>query len=157
MNTRIAPNDHQVRSDFQMQATPGTQMGKVETPETPNFVPDDDRKAIAAVHKNVLQEHKLNESMSYVNDLSESDVDYVCKLVEERLRVGLKRTELSGKWLSRVLMCSNKTLCAKYERGTPVSVIFKGELEVKTDDLRDKFMELPPSARERLLKELGHC
>lgn len=122
------------------------QMGKVETGEAT------DR---AAVCENVLQERSKFESMSYVNDLSESDVDYVVKLVEEKLRIGFKRKEISGKWLSKVLMRSNKTLCERYGRGTPVSVIVKAELETKTDDLRDKLLELPPSAREKLLNELA--
>lgn len=122
------------------------QMGKVEPDEAT------DR---AAVCENVLQERSKFESMSYVNDLSESDVDYVVKLVEEKLRIGFKRKEISGKWLSKVLMRSNKTLCERYGRGTPVSVIVKAELETKTDDLRDKLLELPPSAREKLLNELA--
>lgn len=128
------------------ETTPTDQMGKV--------VPDEatDR---AAVCENILQERSKFESMSYVNDLTESDVDYVVKLVEEKLRIGFKRKEISGKWLSKVLMRSNKTLCERYGRGTPVSVIVKAELETKTDDLRDKLLELPPSAREKLLAELS--
>lgn len=122
------------------------QMGKVEPDEAT------DR---AAVCENVLQERSKFESMSYVNDLSESDVDYVVKLVEEKLRIGFKRKEISGKWLSKVLMRSNKTLCERYGRGTPVSVIVKAELETNTNDLRDKLLELPPSAREKLLNELA--
>lgn len=151
--------------------TPNKQLAQAVRPETPNrevnvpretttndskgdFVPDEatDR---AAVCENVLQERSKFESMSYVNDLSESDVDYVVKLVEEKLRIGFKRKEISGKWLSKVLMRSNKTLCERYGRGTPVSVIVKAELETKTDDLRDKLLELPPSAREKLLNELA--
>ena len=128
------------------ETTPTDQMGKVEPDEAT------DR---AAVCENVLQERSKFESMSYVNDLSESDVDYVVKLVEEKLRIGFKRKEISGKWLSKVLMRSNKTLCERYGRGTPVSVIVKAELETKTDDLRDKLLELPPSAREKLLNELA--
>lgn len=128
------------------ETTPTDQMGKVETDEAT------DR---AAVCENVLQERSKFESMSYVNDLTESDVDYVVKLVEEKLRIGFKRKEISGKWLSKVLMRSNKTLCERYGRGTPVSVIVKAELETKTDDLRDKLLELPPSAREKLLNELA--
>lgn len=128
------------------ETTPTDQMGKVKTDEAT------DR---AAVCENVLQERSKFESMSYVNDLSESDVDYVVKLVEEKLRIGFKRKEISGKWLSKVLMRSNKTLCERYDRGTPVSVIVKAELETKTDDLRDKLLELPPSAREKLLNELA--
>lgn len=152
--------------------TPNKQLAPAVRPETPNrevevsretvadnkaispFVPDEatDR---AAVCENVLQERSKFESMSYVNDLTESDVDYVVKLVEEKLRIGFKRKEISGKWLSKVLMRSNKTLCERYGRGTPVSVIVKAELETKTDDLRDKLLELPPSAREKLLNELA--
>ena len=128
------------------ETTPTDQMGKVEPDEAV------DR---AAVCENVLQERSKFESMSYVNDLTESDVDYVVKLVEEKLRIGFKRKEISGKWLSKVLMRSNKTLCERYSRGTPVSVIVKAELETKTDDLRDKLLELPPSAREKLLNELA--
>lgn len=128
------------------ETTPTDQMGKVEPDEAT------DRTAVC---ENVLQEHGKFESMSYVNDLSESDVDYVVKLVEEKLRIGFKRKEISGKWLSKVLMRSNKTLCERYGRGTPVSVIVKAELETKTDDLRDKLLELPPSAREKLLNELA--
>lgn len=128
------------------ETTPTDQMGKVEPDEATDRT---------AVHENVLQEHGKFESMSYVNDLSESDVDYVVKLVEEKLRIGFKRKEISGKWLSKVLMRSNKTLCERYGRGTPVSVIVKAELETKTDDLRDKLLELPPSAREKLLNELA--
>ena len=128
------------------ETTPTDQMGKVEPDEAT------DR---AAVCENVLQERSKFESMSYVNDLTESDVDYVVKLVEEKLRIGFKRKEISGKWLSKVLMRSNKTLCERYSRGTPVSVIVKAELETKTDDLRDKLLELPPSAREKLLNELA--
>ena len=128
------------------ETTPTDQMGKVEPDEAT------DR---AAVCENVLQERSKFESMSYVNDLTESDVDYVVKLVEEKLRIGFKRKEISGKWLSKVLMRSNKTLCERYGRGTPVSVIVKAELETKTDDLRDKLLELPPSAREKLLNELA--
>ena len=151
--------------------TPNKQLAQAVRPETPNrevnvprettpndqmgkFEPDEatDR---AAVCENVLQERSKFESMSYVNDLTESDVDYVVKLVEEKLRIGFKRKEISGKWLSKVLMRSNKTLCERYGRGTPVSVIVKAELETKTDDLRDKLLELPPSAREKLLNELA--
>ena len=151
--------------------TPNKQLAQAVRPETPtrevdvprettpndskgDFVPDEatDR---AAAHENVLQERSKFESMSYVNDLTESDVDYVVKLVEEKLRIGFKRKEISGKWLSKVLMRSNKTLCERYSRGTPVSVIVKAELETKTDDLRDKLLELPPSAREKLLNELA--
>lgn len=152
--------------------TPNKQLAQAVRPETPNrevevsrettadnkairpFVPDEatDRSAVC---ENVLQERSKFESMSYVNDLSESDVDYVVKLVEEKLRIGFKRKEISGKWLSKVLMRSNKTLCERYGRGTPVSVIVKAELETKTDDLRDKLLELPPSAREKLLNELA--
>ena len=151
--------------------TPNKQLAQAVRPETPNrevevpretvandskgdFVPDEatDRPAVC---ENVLQERSKFESMSYVNDLSESDVDYVVKLVEEKLRIGFKRKEISGKWLSKVLMRSNKTLCERYGRGTPVSVIVKAELETKTDDLRDKLLELPPSAREKLLNELA--
>lgn len=152
--------------------TPNKQLAPAVRPETPNrevevsretaadnkaispFVPDEatDRTAVC---ENVLQERSKFESMSYVNDLSESDVDYVVKLVEEKLRIGFKRKEISGKWLSKVLMRSNKTLCERYGRGTPVSVIVKAELETKTDDLRDKLLELPPSAREKLLNELA--
>lgn len=128
------------------ETTPTDQMGKVEPDEAT------DRSAVC---ENVLQERSKFESMSYVNDLSESDVDYVVKLVEEKLRIGFKRKEISGKWLSKVLMRSNKTLCERYGRGTPVSVIVKAELETKTDDLRDKLLELPPSAREKLLNELA--
>ena len=128
------------------ETTPNDQMGKFEPDEAT------DR---AAVCENVLQERSKFESMSYVNDLTESDVDYVVKLVEEKLRIGFKRKEISGKWLSKVLMRSNKTLCERYGRGTPVSVIVKAELETKTDDLRDKLLELPPSAREKLLNELA--
>ena len=128
------------------ETTPNDQMGKVELDEAT------DRSAVC---ENVLQERSKFESMSYVNDLSESDVDYVVKLVEEKLRIGFKRKEISGKWLSKVLMRSNKTLCERYGRGTPVSVIVKAELETKTDDLRDKLLELPPSAREKLLNELA--
>lgn len=128
------------------ETTPTDQMGKVEPDEATDRT---------AVHENVLQEHGKFESMSYVNDLTESDVDYVVKLVEEKLRIGFKRKEISGKWLSKVLMRSNKTLCERYGRGTPVSVIVKAELETKTDDLRDKLLELPPSAREKLLNELA--
>lgn len=136
------------------ETTPIDQMGKVEPDEAtdPAEVCENDR---TAVHENVLQEHGKFESMSYVNDLTESDVDYVVKLVEEKLRIGFKRKEISGKWLSKVLMRSNKTLCERYGRGTPVSVIVKAELETKTDDLRDKLLELPPSAREKLLNELA--
>lgn len=152
--------------------TPNKQLAPAVRPETPNrevevsrettadnkairpFVPDEatDRTAVC---ENILQERSKFESMSYVNDLSESDVDYVVKLVEEKLRIGFKRKEISGKWLSKVLMRSNKTLCERYGRGTPVSVIVKAELETKTDDLRDKLLELPPSAREKLLNELA--
>ena len=152
--------------------TPNKQLAPAVRPETPNrevevsrettadnkaiapFVPDEavDRTAVC---ENVLQERSKFESMSYVNDLTESDVDYVVKLVEEKLRIGFKRKEISGKWLSKVLMRSNKTLCERYGRGTPVSVIVKAELETKTDDLRDKLLELPPSAREKLLNELA--
>ena len=128
------------------ETTPTDQMGKVEPDEAT------DRTAVC---ENVLQERSKFESMSYVNDLTESDVDYVVKLVEEKLRIGFKRKEISGKWLSKVLMRSNKTLCERYGRGTPVSVIVKAELETKTDDLRDKLLELPPSAREKLLNELA--
>lgn len=128
------------------ETTPTDQMGKVEPDEAT------DRSAVC---ENVLQERSKFESMSYVNDLSESDVDYVVRLVEEKLRIGFKRKEISGKWLSKVLMRSNKTLCERYGRGTPVSVIVKAELETKTDDLRDKLLELPPSAREKLLNELA--
>ena len=128
------------------ETTPTDQMGKVEPDEANDPV---------AVCENVLQERSKFESMSYVNDLTESDVDYVVKLVEEKLRIGFKRKEISGKWLSKVLMRSNKTLCERYGRGTPVSVIVKAELETKTDDLRDKLLELPPSAREKLLNELA--
>ena len=128
------------------ETTPTGQMGKVEPDKAT------DR---AAVCENVLQERSKFESMSYVNDLTESDVDYVVKLVEEKLRIGFKRKEISGKWLSKVLMRSNKTLCERYGRGTPASVIVKAELETKTDDLRDKLLELPPSAREKLLNELA--
>lgn len=128
------------------ETTPNDQMGKVEPDEAT------DRSAVC---ENILQERSKFESMSYVNDLSESDVDYVVKLVEEKLRIGFKRKEISGKWLSKVLMRSNKTLCERYGRGTPVSVIVKAELETKTDDLRDKLLELPPSAREKLLNELA--
>lgn len=128
------------------ETTSNDQMGKVEPDEAT------DR---AAVCENVLQERSKFESMSYVNDLSESDVDYVVKLVEEKLRIGFKRKEISGKWLSKVLMRSNKTLCERYGRGTPVSVIVKAELETNTNDLRDKLLELPPSAREKLLNELA--
>lgn len=160
MNTRPIPS------------TLNKQLAPAVRPETPNrevevsrettadnkairpFVPDEatDR---AAVCENILQERSKFESMSYVNDLTESDVDYVVKLVEEKLRIGFKRKEISGKWLSKVLMRSNKTLCERYGRGTPVSVIVKAELETKTDDLRDKLLELPPSAREKLLAELS--
>ena len=152
--------------------TPNKQLAQAVRPETPNrevevsrettadnkaiqpFVPDEatDRTAVC---ENVLQERGKFESMSYVNDLTESDVDYVVKLVEEKLRIGFKRKEISGKWLSKVLMRSNKTLCERYGRGTPVSVIVKAELETKTDDLRDKLLELPPSARKKLLTELA--
>ena len=161
--------------------TPNKQLAQAVRPETPtrevnvprettpadskgDFVPDEDvqklielKEAVdrAAANENVLQERSKFESMSYVNDLSESDVDYVVKLVEEKLRIGFKRKEISGKWLSKVLMRSNKTLCERYSRGTPVSVIVKAELETKTDDLRDKLLELPPSAREKLLNELA--
>lgn len=151
--------------------TPNKQLAQAVRPEIPtrevnvprettpsdskgDFVPDEatDRTAVC---ENVLQERSKFESMSYVNDLTESDVDYVVKLVEEKLRIGFKRKEISGKWLSKVLMRSNKTLCERYGRGTPVSVIVKAELETKTDDLRDKLLELPPSAREKLLNELA--
>lgn len=152
--------------------TPNKQLAQAVRPETPNrevevsrettadnksiqpFVPDEETDR-TAVCENVLQERSKFESMSYVNDLTESDVDYVVKLVEEKLRIGFKRKEISGKWLSKVLMRSNKTLCERYGRGTPVSVIVKAELETKTDDLRDKLLELPPSAREKLLNELA--
>jgi len=152
--------------------TPNKQLAQAVRPETPNrevevsrettadnkairpFVPDEATDRAAAC-ENILQERSKFESMSYVNDLSESDVDYVVKLVEEKLRIGFKRKEISGKWLSKVLMRSNKTLCERYGRGTPVSVIVKAELETKTDDLRDKLLELPPSAREKLLNELA--
>lgn len=151
--------------------TPNKQLAQAVRPETPNRevnVPrettpsdqmgegiPDEATGRSAVCENVLQERSKFESMSYVNDLSESDVDYVVKLVEEKLRIGFKRKEISGKWLSKVLMRSNKTLCERYGRGTPVSVIVKAELETKTDDLRDKLLELPPSAREKLLNELA--
>lgn len=151
--------------------TPNKQLAPAVRPETPNrevnvtretvandskgdFVPDEATDH-SAVCENVLQERGKFESMSYVNDLTESDVDYVVKLVEEKLRIGFKRKEISGKWLSKVLMRSNKTLCERYGRGTPVSVIVKAELETKTYDLRDKLLELPPSAREKLLNELA--
>jgi len=151
------------------ETTPNDQMGKVELDEAtdPSAVCENvlqERSKFesmsyvndpSAVCENVLQERSKFESMSYVNDLSESDVDYVVKLVEEKLRIGFKRKEISGKWLSKVLMRSNKTLCERYGRGTPVSVIVKAELETKTDDLRDKLLELPPSAREKLLNELA--
>ena len=147
--------------------TPNKQLAQTVRPETPNRevnVPrettptdcePDTAEGKSAVCENVLQERSKFESMSYVNDLTESDVDYVVKLVEEKLRIGFKRKEISGKWLSKVLMRSNKTLCERYGRGTPVSVIVKAELETKTDDLRDKLLELPPSAREKLLNELA--
>lgn len=147
--------------------TPKMQLAQAVRPETPTrevnvpreTIPTDCEPDIAdgksAVCENVLQERSKFESMSYVNDLTESDVDYVVKLVEEKLRIGFKRREISGKWLSKVLMRSNKTLCERYGRGTPVSVIVKAELETKTDDLRDKLLELPPSAREKLLNELA--
>lgn len=151
--------------------TPNKQLAPAVRPETPNRevnvprettytdqmgkVEPDEATDRAAVCENVLQERSKFESMSYVNDLSESDVDYVVKLVEEKLRIGFKRKEISGKWLSKVLMRSNKTLCERYGRGTPVSVIVKAELETNTNDLRDKLLELPPSAREKLLNELA--
>lgn len=150
--------------------TPKTQLAQAVRPETPTRevnVPretasadmakwePDTAEGKSAACENVLQERSKFESMSYVNDLTESDVDYVVKLVEEKLRIGFKRKEISGKWLSKVLMRSNKTLCERYGRGTPVSVIVKAELETKTDDLRDKLLELPPSAREKLLNELA--
>lgn len=157
MNTRPIPS------------TLSKQLAPAVRPETPNRevnVPRETTDQIGkaepdeatdrtAVCENVLQERSKFESMSYVNDLTESDVDYVVKLVEEKLRIGFKRKEISGKWLSKVLMRSNKTLCERYGRGTPVSVIVKAELETKTDDLRDKLLELPPSAREKLLAELS--
>ena len=159
MNTRPIPST--LNKQLAPAVRPETPTNEVNVPReiTPtdskgDFVPDEavDR---AAVCENVLQERSKFESMSYVNDLTESDVDYVVKLVEEKLRIGFKRKEISGKWLSKVLMRSNKTLCERYGRGTPVSVIVKAELETKTDDLRDKLLELPPSAREKLLNELA--
>lgn len=142
----VRPETPNREVEVSRETTPNDQMGKVEPDEAT------DRSAVC---ENVLQERSKFESMSYVNDLSESDVDYVVKLVEEKLRIGFKRKEISGKWLSKVLMRSNKTLCERYGRGTPVSVIVKAELETKTDDLRDKLLELPPSAREKLLNELA--
>lgn len=157
MNTRPIP------STLNKQLAPGVSpeipKREVNVPRETTYrmikVEPDEATDRAAVCENVLQERSKFESMSYVNDLTESDVDYVVKLVEEKLRIGFKRKEISGKWLSKVLMRSNKTLCERYGRGTPVSVIVKAELETKTDDLRDKLLELPPSAREKLLAELS--
>lgn len=149
------------------------QFGKQATPETPNFnkqvtpacdiacdksepapcEPVDDRKS--AVDENVLQEPTRFDSMSYTNDLTDEDVEKVIELHAEQIRTGFRKKEISAKWLARVLMRSNKTLCERYGRGTSVSEIVSKELSAKSDDLKDRLMELTPSARAKLLAELG--
>lgn len=145
------------------------QFGKQATPETPNFnkqvewnintrtdacEPVDDRPK-SAVDENVLQEPTRFESMSYTNDLTDEDVEKVIELHAEQIRTGFRKKEISAKWLARVLMRSNKTLCERYGRGTSVSEIVSKELSAKSDDLKDRLMELTPSARAKLLAELG--
>lgn len=146
------------------------QFGKQATPETPNFnkqvtpacdnaeqapcEPVDDRPK-SAVDENVLQEPTRFDSMSYTNDLTDEDVEKVIELHAEQIRTGFRKKEISAKWLARVLMRSNKTLCERYGRGTSVSEIVSKELSAKSDDLKDRLMELTPSARAKLLAELG--
>ena len=149
------------------------QFGKQATPETPNFamkptpacdnaepapfVPDEAvvNSPKSAVDENVLQEPTRFESMSYTNDLTDEDVEKVIELHAEQIRTGFRKKEISAKWLARVLMRSNKTLCERYGRGTSVSEIVSKELSAKSDDLKDRLMELTPSARAKLLAELG--
>lgn len=150
------------------------QFGKQATPETPNLnkqvecnvdtrtdacepapcEPVDDRPK-SAVDENVLQEPTRFDSMSYTNDLTDEDVEKVIELHAEQIRTGFRKKEISAKWLARVLMRSNKTLCERYGRGTSVSEIVSKELSAKSDDLKDRLMELTPSARAKLLAELG--
>lgn len=150
------------------------QFGKQATPETPNFSKQstpacdtacdnaepapceqaDDRPK-SAVDENVLQEPTRFDSMSYTNDLTDEDVEKVIELHAEQIRTGFRKKEISAKWLARVLMRSNKTLCERYGRGTSVSEIVSKELSAKSDDLKDRLMELTPSARAKLLAELG--
>lgn len=114
----------------------------------------DDRPK-SAVDENVLQEPTRFDSMSYTNDLTDEDVEKVIELHAEQIRTGFRKKEISAKWLARVLMRSNKTLCERYGRGTSVSEIVSKELSAKSDDLKDRLMELTPSARAKLLAELG--
>lgn len=152
------------------------QFGKQATPETSNQIkpcapevecnvdtrtdacepaePVDDRPK-SAVDENVLQEPTRFDSMSYTNDLTDEDVEKVIELHAEQIRTGFRKKEISAKWLARVLMRSNKTLCERYARGTSVSEIVSKELSAKSDDLKDRLMELTPSARAKLLAELG--
>lgn len=150
------------------------QFGKQATPETPSLSkqiecnvdtrtdacepapcePVDDRTK-SAVDENVLQEPTRFDSMSYTNDLTDEDVEKVIELHAEQIRTGFRKKEISAKWLARVLMRSNKTLCERYGRGTSVSEIVSKELSAKSDDLKDRLMELTPSARAKLLAELG--
>lgn len=152
------------------------QFGKQATPETSNQIkpcapkvecdvdtrtdacepaePVDDRPK-SAVDENVLQEPTRFDSMSYTNDLTDEDVEKVIELHAEQIRTGFRKKEISAKWLARVLMRSNKTLCERYGRGTSVSEIVSKELSAKSDDLKDRLMELTPSARAKLLAELG--
>lgn len=107
-----------------------------------------------AAGNNPLQGRNPYESMSYDNDLTDADVEKIIELHAQQIRTGFRRKEISAKWLARVLFRSNKTLCERYDRGTKVSVICEKELTTESDTLRDKLLELTPSARAKLIAEL---
>lgn len=103
---------------------------------------------------NPLQGRTPYESMSYENDLTDLYVERIIEVHAQQIRTGFRRKEISAKWLARVLFRSNKTLCERYDRGTKVSEICDKELTSESDTLRDKLLELTPSARAKLIAEL---
>lgn len=107
-----------------------------------------------AAANNPLQGRNPYESMSYDNDLTDTEVERIIEVHAQQIRTGFRRKEVSAKWLARVLFRSNKTLCERYDRGTKVSEICNKELTAESDTLRDKLLELTPSARAKLIAEL---
>ena len=97
---------------------------------------------------------QFKESMSYRNDLTPAQIEEIVSRETAKLRARLKDAFLSAATIGRFFGISHSRIAAKYEKGTPVSVIIAEAPSCRPVNLDKLIGKLTPEQREELAKRL---